>query len=275
VNVAGLEGLCSGRDWLRSRRIGDGVEVLQAWFGGRGFSRHRHDTYGICVTDSGVQTFDYRGRVEHGLFGQVTVLHPDEPHDGRAGDDAGFGYRIVYVAPALIASAVSALAGRAMALPFVPEPVGQRPRLARAVERAFASDEPLAVDALVLDLASGLLAAQPRAAQRAVALNEDAVARAREYLTAELRVVHSAELEAITGLSRYDLARQFRQAYGTSPYRYSLLRRLDAARERLLLGTPPAVVAQTTGFADQAHLTRHFRAAFGQSPAHYAGLFSS
>lgn len=85
--------------------------------------------------------------------------------------------------------------------------------------------------------------------------------------------MHSAELEAVTGLSRFDLARQFRQTCGTSPYRYSLLRRLDAARNQLLAGTAPAVAAHACGFANQAHLTRHFRAALGQSPAHYASLF--
>ena len=28
-----------------------GVELLQARFGGRGFAPHRHDTYGVAVTD--------------------------------------------------------------------------------------------------------------------------------------------------------------------------------------------------------------------------------
>ena len=55
-----------------------------------------------------------------------------------------------------------------------------------------------------------------------------------EDLDAEkTRVVHSRELESITGLTRYDLARQFRIMLGTSPYRYLLMRRLEFAREQI------------------------------------------
>ena len=95
--VEGLERSCGGTDWAITSQPGEGVELLRAWFGGRAFARHRHDTYAIGVTETGVQTFDYRGRVERSTPGEVVVLHPDEMHDGRAGTDAGFGYRIVYV----------------------------------------------------------------------------------------------------------------------------------------------------------------------------------
>src|SRR5579859_4313848 len=156
----GLEGSCG--DWVRSRGPIGGVELMQARFGGRGFAPHRHDTYGIAVTDLGVQTFDYRGSIERSLPGQVTVLHPDEKHDGRAGTDGGFGYRIVYVAPAQIGAAVRAITGQPMPLPFIREPVAVSPHLARAVTDAFGSGlEPLARDTLILRLAEGLLAADP------------------------------------------------------------------------------------------------------------------
>jgi AraC-like DNA-binding protein len=85
-------------------------------------------------------------------------------------------------------------------------------------------------------------------------------------------VVRSSELEAVTGLTRYDLARQFRLICGTSPYRYLLMRRLDTAREQLARHGPLVEVAYDAGFADQAHFTRTFRAAFGLTPARYAAL---
>ena len=87
-------------DWVRSRDLADGVQTLEAWFTGRGYDTHRHDTYAIGVTDAGLQAFDYRGATRVSAPGQVVVLHPDEAHDGRAATADGFGYRIVYVAPA-------------------------------------------------------------------------------------------------------------------------------------------------------------------------------
>src|SRR5437899_1372229 len=92
---AGLERSCSARDYLHARGPVGGIELLQAWFGGRAYVKHRHDTYAICLTEVGVQAFDYRGKAESSRPGQVVVLHPDEAHDGRAGADGGFGYRQV------------------------------------------------------------------------------------------------------------------------------------------------------------------------------------
>jgi AraC-like DNA-binding protein len=260
---------------VRGRGPIGGVELLRARFAGRAFAMHRHDTYAIGVTEVGLQAFDYRGRVEHARPGQVAVLHPDEPHDGRPGAPCGFGYRIIYVEPARIAEAVRAIRGRPSPLPFVREPVADNPTLARAVAAAFRSPpEPLALDALVLRLAEGLLhgdageapAGPPRG------LDHGALERTRAYLGSRCGVVRSGELEAVSGLSRYELARQFRARYGTSPYRYSVMRRLDVARSRLRDGAALADAALAAGFADQAHLTRVFRSAYGLTPGRYARL---
>jgi AraC-like DNA-binding protein len=59
---------------------------------------------------------------------------------------------------------------------------------------------------------------------------------------------------------------------GTSPYRYSLMRRLGAARTAIAQHQPLIDVALATGFADQAHFTRRFTAAFGMTPGQYSAL---
>src|SRR3989449_11136666 len=97
---------------------------------------HRHDSYAIGVTDCGVQVFDYKGSVRASTPGQVVVLYPDEVHDGRAGTNEGFGYRIVYVAPSLLAEAVRGLRGKPHPLPFVGDPVPMNSRPAPAIEAA-------------------------------------------------------------------------------------------------------------------------------------------
>jgi len=274
----GLERSCgrSAAGWLAGAGPVGGVELLRAWFAGEAYAKHRHDTYAIGSTDSGVQVFDYRGAARVSRPGQVVVLHPDEVHDGRAGTRDGFGYRIVYVEPSRIADAVRAIRGRPHPLPFVREPVGTNARLARAVADAFRCGlAPLEADAVVVELAEGLLAAGggPAIPRR---VDAPAVERAREFLEAErTRVVRSAELEAITGLSRYELARQFRLMLGTSPHRYLLGRRLALARQRMTGDRTLADVAYEVGFADQAHFTRTFKAVLGLTPARYRALATS
>ncbi len=274
----GLERSCGGAPagWLHSTDPEHGVELLEAWFRGPAYHKHRHDTYAISLTTSGVLAFDYRGSREISVPGQVVVLHPDEVHDGYAGAPAGFGYREVYVEPALIAEAVWALRGRACPLPFARTPVVTNPELSEAVTAAFAgAREPLAIDGLVVRLAKGLLDEDPSCGHIPIPRRLDVAAlrRAREFLDAEkTRVVRSAELEAVTGLTRYDLARQFRLLYGTSPYRYLLMRRLQLAREQIARGRPLSAVAVDVGFADQAHFARMFKATFGLTPARYRAL---
>ena len=274
----GLERSCaeSAGDWLRSARIFSGVELFEAWFQGSAYRRHRHDTYAIGITETGLQEFGYRGAMHRSAPGQVVVLHPDEAHDGHAGSEAGFGYRQLYVEPSVILAAVRDLRGDRSALPFLREPVVINAALATTIREAFRGHrEPLAGDDLVLRLAEGLLQADAGAGGRPPRsrCDEAAVERARQLLAAETgRVVRSDELETVSGLPRFDLARQFRAVVGTSPYRYSIMRRLDAARIQMGRQESLVDIALNAGFADQAHFTRMFTARFGITPGRYRAL---
>src|SRR5215813_9265950 len=274
----GLERSCTGTvaSWLASTAPVEGVELFRAWLTGEVYQKHRHDTYAVGVTDRGVQVFDYRGAARVSTRGQVVVLYPDEVHDGRAGTDEGFGYRIVYVEPRHLAEALRALRGGPGPLPFVSDAVSANPSLARAVENAFRGPlDSLSADGIVVDLAEALLRAERHDVRPTVSRRVDvrAVERARQLLDAErTRTVHSSELETITGLTRYELARQFRATLGTSPHRYLLMRRLALARDLIHAAHPLVDVAGEAGFADQAHFTRVFKSAFGLTPARYRAL---
>jgi AraC-like DNA-binding protein len=255
--------------WIRTAPSCAGLQRVEAYFAGHGFEPHRHDTYALGFTMHGVQSFRYRGAARMSVPGQVFVLHPDETHDGRAGTRDGFGYRILYVEPRLIHEALSQTHG---ALPFVRDVVSNDPVLARAIKPALddlgSPLEDLQRDQIVLALSEALAASDSSIVRRRLpARHWGAVARARECLDANVRKgVGSSELEMLTGLSRYDLARQFRACLGTSPYRYLVMRRLDRACALIREGKPLADVALASGFSDQSHLTRHFKKAYGVSP---------
>jgi AraC-like DNA-binding protein len=269
-----LERSCGARDWIRAGPSRPGLERVEACFARHAFAPHRHDTYAIGITLQGVQAFGYRGAARRSTSGQVFVLHPDELHDGRAGSDSGFRYRILYIDPGLIGEAL----GGTRALPFVRDVVSDDRRLVAAIAPALADlDQPLEDlrhDQIVADLARALAAADrsipckpPSSIDRSAAL------RARDHLAAGFeRTVRSRELEAVTGLGRYALARHFRSCFGTSPYRYLVMRRLDRARALIATGSPLCEAALAAGFADQSHLTRHFKRAYGLAPGRWAAL---
>lgn len=250
------------------------LQRLAARFGGHAYDLHRHETYAIGLTLWGAQSFHYRGALQTSRGGQVMIIHPDESHDGHAGVDQGFAYRMLYVDPASVSAALDGASP-----PFVPAVVSQDPDLAGLLGEAFADFpkalEPLAADAVVERLA-GRLAARGDdhvKVRRAAPTARRAMARAREFLAAEAhRTVASEELEKITGLDRFALARHFRLASGTSPHRFQVGRRLARARALIAHGTPLSETAAATGFADQSHLTRHFVARFGLTPGRWAAL---
>src|SRR3981081_4959279 len=95
VQLPILERSCgvSGKDWRHRVPALNGLERLQAWFHGYAYDWHRHDTYAVGVTLEGVQTFDCHRATYNSLPGQVIVLHPDEPHNGRAGLVPCVGHR--------------------------------------------------------------------------------------------------------------------------------------------------------------------------------------
>ncbi|HEY4164748.1 MAG TPA: AraC family transcriptional regulator [Dongiaceae bacterium] len=255
-----------------------GLERIEAFFTGHAYDPHRHDTYAIGYTVHGVQEFHYRGARTASSTGHAMVLHPDERHDGESGIEEGFCYRMLYLAPRLVRDA---LGDRAQALPFARAAVADDPRLIRALRPAFDDMdhllEDLQADHLVLAIAEALLARDPSAGKpRAMSADGTAIERVRQFLDAHFdRMVTSRELEAVADLDRFTLARQFRKRLGTSPYRYLTMRRLDRARSTIAAGQALADVAVDCGFADQSHMTRQFKQAYGMSPGRWQVLQAS
>jgi len=258
-------------DWISRSESADGVERIEAFLHGNAYSMHRHDTYAIGVTLAGVQCFHYRRSLRSSLPGQTMVLHPDEVHDGQAGTEEGFRYQMIYVQPAAIQEV---LGGRP--LPFVEGGVTNDPRLFEATKAALrqmrGDAEPLERDDALAGLAHALDGAS--GARRARKSADFAAAnRAREYLDASCnQAITLDELAVISGQDRWSLSRDFRTFYGTSPYHYLIMRRLDAARAMMLRGVSLVDTAAAAGFADQSHMTRHFRDAYGISPARWLAM---
>ena len=229
------------------------------------FSPHRHDTYTIALTVSGVQAFNYLRELRHSLAGQAMILHPDELHDGHSCDEAGFAYRAAYVPPADIQMVVDC-----DPLPFLSGGISADPALVGAVGRLLDSCEPgsarLAYEDALFDLVKAMAPAAPCAGKSA-RTNREAVMRVRQFLdTVPAPGTGLAEMEAIAGYDRWQLSRDFRRILGTSPYRYLQCRRIDRAKQLLREGASLAAAAHDAGFADQSHFGREFRKTFGMSP---------
>lgn len=273
VHADRLERTCNPRrDSIRFGTSAPGLERAEVYLSTCAFEPHRHDFYAIGITTAGVQTFRYRGTRRICLPGQLHVLHPDETHDGAAGTDDGFAYRILYLAPELVRDALD---GRA--LPFVADPVQRPTPTTHLVASLLADiDEPISDLARVeigATLADTLLSLSGQPDRRPVTVDTRAVELARDYLAEHVREqIPASILEQVTGADRFTLARHFRWAFGTSPDRYRTLRRLALARTAIENGLPLAQAAAHAGFADQSHMTRQFKRTYGLTPARWTAL---
>lgn len=284
-----LEQLCSGCDvaraeksWIKTDTGYGNVQWTHAFFQDVAFSPHRHDTYTIGCTEIGVQSFEYRRETWHAMPGDIFVIHPDELHDGRSGDNTAFGYRSFVVSPQDVAAAHGV-----DWLPFNKQAVTQDPALRVAVLEMLAlADTPdraekdfAAVDAMEA-LAGALFQNSDNMrrfrASKSSQIEAAIVQRLHDRLSDAPTQSHRiAQVERDCGLDRFTLARMFKRRYGTSPYRFLIQRRLEVAKDLMWDAIPLAQVAAAAGFADQSHFTRQFRATNGLSPGQWRDLYCS
>jgi AraC-like DNA-binding protein len=252
-----------------------GVEVIRARFAAHAYDLHRHDEWLVGVTDRGVQDFFCRGTRRISTPGRVILIEPEEAHDGQAGAEGGFAYRMLYLPRSWLRNGLA----EATSDPGFVAPLCDDPPLGEAIRAACdALQEPmerLARDAALDEVLHHLRPHLGRPRRDRPARRDARVARrARERLHDDLATDPGADAlaRAAGAADRFQLARAFRAAYGTSPHAYLLQIRLLRARHLLAAGERPADVAAECGFADQSHLGRRFRRAYGLTPAAYRAL---
>ena len=84
------------------------------------------------------------------------------------------------------------------------------------------------------------------------------------------RNISLAELAGVVGLSEFHFARKFRTEFACPPHAHLMRKRIERAKAQLARGNIPLkVVAASSGFSDQSHMTRLFRRLLGMTPAEY------
>src|SRR6185312_5037776 len=267
-------------DWANYAAGAFGVELLHAHFERHVYERHSHEGYAIGMTETGVQAFHCRGALHASSAGMIMAFNPDEAHDGHAGIPEGFTYRMLYLPAETVRDVLrDARDGRHAELPFARAPLIRDPLLARRVQalhQALSEHAPaLESEALLRDTCLRFAACHadaPFASAGAVQRpNLAALRRARDFLQASLAEdVTTDDLASVAGMSRFHLCRAFARTFGLPPHAYQLQLRLAEAKRQLAAARPPAEVAAAIGFADQSHLIKRFKGAFGITPGQFA-----
>ncbi|GLS33250.1 transcriptional regulator [Mesorhizobium albiziae] len=239
------------------------------------FARHTHDQFGIGVIHRGAQkSLSGRGMVEAGP-GDVITVNPGEVHDGAPIGDSGRAWKMLYFDPVLVAEAASDIRQGRMGTAEFSFPVIHDADVALRFRKLFATltagDNTFSCDEELLMLLAAVIG-KVGSTDR---LMPPAVSRAKSRIDDDPAApVALADLARESGTSRFQLLRAFARVTGLTPHAYLVQRRVDTARRLIASGTPLALAAAGSGFADQSHMTRVFISKYGVSPGVYAAAMN-
>jgi AraC-like DNA-binding protein len=252
-----------------------GLDYLAANYHKQDFPRHVHEEYLVGLIERGVHDVWCRGELWHAGVGSIATFAPGEPHFGGAGSDLGWSQKIFYLPERLIRHVLEDSGTAAMGTLDFKSPFQSNEYVARGLkvlwnllEDSYSSS---------LDIEEHLVGFLPRLITQTSKLNAPMqkpvppkFRSARDFIHAHFAgSVQLDTLAIIAGCSKTALIEGFKVHFGLPPNRYLIQVRIDEARRLLRQDLNIADVAAAVGFADQSHLTRHFKAILGVTPARY------
>lgn len=256
------------------------LDCLTATFRTYRYVPHTHDTFVVGSVIAGCETWTVRGVRGYAGPGDFVFVNPGEVHDGAPHGD-GYCYRMSYPSMDLLRQIAAELQGKeTAATPYFPETVVRDPvgvALFVAAHAAMDAQGDIgAGEELLYRAYAHCLTHHAQLTRRAATGREaDRVARLfnliGDCLADDLSL---SRLAAEAGLPRHRLIRAFRRETGLTPHAFLVDRRVIAAQQELRRGATPAEAAAATGFCDQAHLTRAFKARIGITPGAYRAAVS-
>jgi len=248
-------------------------EVSSTTCTGLTFARHSHDECVIGVNLIGEEHVWLDRKTFDAGPGTITLYNPGQIQGGGAAEDQPWRFVSLYAAADQLATDLGlAHLEFDRSLCFQPE---LAMKLASAIGDSLSADEltrELSEESLVMLLGEVVSCSGVRLPGSA-AMGGGMVAKAQQLLADQLH--QSVALETLgdeLGLSKFHLLRAFQKETGLSPRQWAMQLRTRRAKAMLRAGMAASQVAHALGFADQSHLNRHFRAAYGITPGRYQSV---
>jgi len=250
------------------------LECLDARYRSRVFVPHFHEEYVVNTLVAGAQGYRYRGRTHEATRGTLILIEPGEVHTGHARTPAGWAYRGFYPSVTLIRQLAAAISGVDGVTPVFSATTVDDPELATRLDGLHqllsSSTDALRRESAIVAVFGDVIRRHMAVRERHAPGCHRSVMLMRQVLADRLTEnVSLRELADLTGHSVWHASRLFAREAGLPPVAWRNQLRVQRARAALARGESIAAVAQAVGFADQAQLTRVFRASMGATPGAY------
>lgn len=253
-----------------------GLEVVAVHWMKRSSAPHMHDFYSLSLNYAGRGAGYWQHQLCVAVPGTCSLIAPGELHSGNPTSRQGWVYRSVQIEITLMNRLLRSLDGQGPVDVSFKSPLVTDSVLAKQLERFFASsvnaNSLIQIESLLLCVIARLATKQlvPKQSIRQPGSEPLAILRTKDWLHAYPdRNISIHSLADFVGLSPYYLVRAFHKYVGVPPHAYQMILRVHKARILLKSGMPISEVACRTGFYDQSHLTRSFKATFGVTPGAY------
>lgn len=268
----------STRYWLDRRT--PGLSLLAADFTTHEYPTHIHEALLVAVTETGGSEIKASGGRDEAHSTALLVVNPTEPHSSRMQRSHRWRYRSFYLEQSALDVVMEGLGinklptFRHNILPDL-DLIEDFLRLHRSLDQ---QEDQLRQTELLIGTFGRLIRRHGGTGARlALAPSDQALLRTvigfmRDRCTDHLTL---KELASPTGLTQFQLIGLFRRGVGMTPHAYLTQIRLEAARSLLNQAVPIAVAAVSSGFYDQAALTRHFKRCLGITPLQFVRAATS
>ena len=231
-----------------------------------------HDTFTASLVagrPSMNATWSYRGRKHSTSAGHMQLMEPGEAHRTTSVSEPA-SFFVIWWQPEVLVDAAESLGLRGAVHLKVSQTAhaGLRASLQGLLAGVALADDPSFIEEQFLDSTGRLLevCGEQRLALRPPG-SHPAISKVRARLHDQFAETLSlASLAQEVGLSKYHIARCFKEATGVAPHQYQKLLRLQSARRHIERGACVREAAAASGFSDEAHLSRSFREWLGVSP---------
>jgi AraC-like DNA-binding protein len=250
-----------------------GVELFRGVYKRYKASRHFHLWPAIGIVAKGAMNSYARGAMHTLPTGTVFLINPEEVHAPQPVIADGWVLRAFYFSNDFYTSLSRnlGLGDIRFSQLFV-----KNERLTQSLLSLHRSLEQsgtrLELESKMLSIFAELAQhyAQVPSKKRSRIYRHQKVVRAKEFLIENhRRAITLEELSEIVEFSPYHLLRTFRRTFGLTPHDFLTQIRVERAKRLLRLGNTISDIAADTGFVDQAHLTRRFKAIVGVTPGKY------
>lgn len=257
-----------------------GMEVINAQYGRKNFSKHTHDTYTISLIEQGGQCFYRSGQQHYAPPNSIILVNADDVHTGQAANGIGWRYNALYPTELQFQQLAQQLGWTDNFAPYFTEAVVEDAFLVTMMKQMFyrLSHEPslLAREEMVNQVLTQLILRHGKTNKNIQnhQLQPNKLLYAKDLLLSE----QEWSLEALAkevGLSSFYLVRQFQQTFGLPPFAYLLQHKIAKAKQLLKSGMSVLDTSTLLNFHDQSHFHRHFKKIVGVTPGYYSKVVAN